>query len=428
MEVDTSAYAIPRLDTVRQWLAQTPTGFLFHFKALGLLCGNQTQTAQVPGVVREHVDWDRMKLRRLVNLRDLTPEAIDACWERMQGVFEVAHRRGACGAILFQFNRNFRPSESNAAYVVECRRRLLPQYRMAVVFRDRSWFSERDIPEGARSEDGTPLWGAGSSPLASTLKLLRGLDRVALVGVDELLHELQGRELGLEQRRVLAPVLHVTTPEFAYARAHRRVGTKRLWAREEVEAWAARLERLVSTGTASERGSIAAQIALSGKAGGPMRLDGPVYLMVGTDWEDQPFVNMRALTAKLPDALRYDWVRALSKAGGPKPQASMRAFFSQSRGPTSPASSGPSAAGGAGAGDSGGGARSGAPAASAAAPSPLLAAFAGTGAVRRPRDAAPARAATSAPAGSPPAKRARTPTKAKVGSKGTLTSFFGRPA
>jgi hypothetical protein len=36
-------------------------------------------------------------------------------------------------------------------------------------------------------------------------------------------------------------------------------------------------------------------------------MQGPIYFMWGTDWEDQPLINARRLTERLPKELIFDW-------------------------------------------------------------------------------------------------------------------------
>jgi hypothetical protein len=76
---------------------------------------------------------------------------------------------------------------------------------------------------------------------------------------------------------------------WAYARVHRRLGTDKVLRPDEIAAWAKRLATL------------AAQV------------DGPVYVLWGTDHEDQPLRNMAALARAAGD-LVLDWKAAV---GGP---------------------------------------------------------------------------------------------------------------
>ncbi len=70
--------------------------------------------------------------------------------------------------------------------------------------------------------------------------------------------------------------LDITCPSFAYVRVHRRHGgfENRLLDAQEISAWAQRLR---------------------GYAVAP--LQGPVYFLWGTDWEDAPMRNAKNLDA-----------------------------------------------------------------------------------------------------------------------------------
>lgn len=48
VEIDTSTYAIPRRDQVREWMSVVPPGFKFHIKAFGLFPSRAVTTAALP--------------------------------------------------------------------------------------------------------------------------------------------------------------------------------------------------------------------------------------------------------------------------------------------------------------------------------------------------------------------------------------------
>ena len=52
VEVNSSFYAIPSIDTTTGWAARTPPGFLFNVKALGILTGHDTESARLPDELR----------------------------------------------------------------------------------------------------------------------------------------------------------------------------------------------------------------------------------------------------------------------------------------------------------------------------------------------------------------------------------------
>ena len=51
--MDASCYAIPSPDTVAKWVASTPPGFAFHFKAFGLFCARACPANALPRAAKE---------------------------------------------------------------------------------------------------------------------------------------------------------------------------------------------------------------------------------------------------------------------------------------------------------------------------------------------------------------------------------------
>lgn len=76
-----------------------------------------------------------------------------------------------------------------------------------------------------------------------------------LVAVDELQHELYNQPLPAVPH-VMPIELHVTSPDFFYARVHRRAGTQRLLSAVEIRDWADRLHALVASGNLSPEANV----------------------------------------------------------------------------------------------------------------------------------------------------------------------------
>jgi uncharacterized protein YecE (DUF72 family) len=53
VEVNSSFYAIPSVETAKAWVSRTPPGFLFNVKAYGLLTGHHIDAARLPEPVRK---------------------------------------------------------------------------------------------------------------------------------------------------------------------------------------------------------------------------------------------------------------------------------------------------------------------------------------------------------------------------------------
>jgi hypothetical protein len=53
VEVNSSFYAVPSVETTETWVRRTPSGFLFNVKAYALLTGHQLDLARVPDELRK---------------------------------------------------------------------------------------------------------------------------------------------------------------------------------------------------------------------------------------------------------------------------------------------------------------------------------------------------------------------------------------
>ena len=86
-----------------------------------------------------------LEKRRLY--RDKLPDdAVDEVWERFRLALYPLHSAGKLGAVLFQFPQYFTISRKNKAYIEEAVTRL-PDYRIAVEFRHKSWLEDRNVEE-----------------------------------------------------------------------------------------------------------------------------------------------------------------------------------------------------------------------------------------------------------------------------------------
>ena len=186
---------------------------------------------------------------------------------------------------------------------------------MAVEFRDRAWGKDTEAIAWMREHD------------------------VVLVAADELWHETVSRgdkaatdadaEAGFvrisedashPQRKVMPVLTQLTSTRAWYIRLHRRAGRRRLLSAAEIRRWVARIEHITSCA-----------------------LDGPVYFMIGTDWEDAPVINARALEGAMRECkagasadLVLNW-RALLAARRP---GALHRFFAGASGDRSCLSAG----------------------------------------------------------------------------------------
>lgn len=137
VEVDSSFYAIPNETTARLWVERTPKDFVFHAKAYALLTQHPTPPARLPKDLREKLA-DR---RANVYFKDLSPKDKESVWDRFREGLQPLHDAGKLGAVLFQFPKWFLPSP--AAYrFMEDLREWLPDFRIAIEFRQAGWMKE----------------------------------------------------------------------------------------------------------------------------------------------------------------------------------------------------------------------------------------------------------------------------------------------
>lgn len=73
--------------------------------------------------------------------------------------------------------------------------------------------------------------------------------------------------------------------DYLYIRIHRREGTKRVLSDAEITVWAKRIQETVAK----------------------EHFSGRIFVLWGTDHENQPIINANKLFEALPQELRFDW-------------------------------------------------------------------------------------------------------------------------
>lgn len=224
VEIDSTYYALPAERNAVLWAARPPPGFTFNVKAFSLMTGHGAAPSKLPTILRHSLPEDLAGKRNLY-LKDLPPEAQGWVWQAFDDALEPLAVAGKLGAILLQLPPWFGISREAKRYLEQCRA-LLPQRRLAVEFRNRSWLEERNAAE--------------------TLALLAD-HNLTYVCVDEP----QGF------RSSVPPVTAVTTPELAVVRFHGRNREaweaggvsvaerfRYLYSADELAEWAPRIEDL----------------------------------------------------------------------------------------------------------------------------------------------------------------------------------------
>jgi uncharacterized protein YecE (DUF72 family) len=142
VEVNSSYYAIPDVLTVRRWAERTPPGFIFHVKAWALLTGHHPRPQALPADVLRLLPPDARRTRRgEVEARAFPPEALDEAFRLFRAALSPLVDSGKLGYVLFQLAPWVRFGASWLDFLARLPARL-PGWRLAVEFRDRSWFPE----------------------------------------------------------------------------------------------------------------------------------------------------------------------------------------------------------------------------------------------------------------------------------------------
>jgi uncharacterized protein YecE (DUF72 family) len=143
VEVDSTYYYPPSERNSVLWIERTPSHFTFNVKAYSLLTNHPTR----PDSLYADIRADLPALAKRFVYRDALPQpAQDEVWQRFRDALMPLHSAGKLGAVLFQFPQWFTISRANKAYIEGCAARL-PDFRVAVEFRHRSWMSSENAEE-----------------------------------------------------------------------------------------------------------------------------------------------------------------------------------------------------------------------------------------------------------------------------------------
>jgi uncharacterized protein YecE (DUF72 family) len=252
VEVDSSYYAIPGEQTARLWVERTPPHFVFDVKAFRLFTQHQTAPRVLPKYIRESLPQAKTSLY----YKDMPAELLDALWNEFRNTLLPLKAAGKLGVILFQFPPWFLANKTSLAHIEHCAERM-EGFRLAVEFRNETWFYER------------------TRERTLAFERERG---IAHVVVDEP----QGFKSSIP------PVWEVTSPEVAVVRLHGR--NRATWMKKGLAAASDRFNYLYPE---EELAALARPIqALSEEAAS-------VHVLLNTNFEDQGQVNARRLLKAL---------------------------------------------------------------------------------------------------------------------------------
>ena len=141
VEVDASYYALPSEKNAALWVERTPAHFTFNVKAFSLMTQHPAMVKALPSNIRELAPESKSR----VYPKDLPAKAIDTVFEMFASALMPLHSAGKLGYILFQFPEWFVPGDASRDYIVKASERL-PDFRVAVEFRRRTWMTEKSAP------------------------------------------------------------------------------------------------------------------------------------------------------------------------------------------------------------------------------------------------------------------------------------------
>jgi len=142
VEVDSSYYAMPSSTNAQKWVERTPDDFVFNIKAFRLFTGHHTDRRALPRDVGDALA-SHFETKKNIYYKDTPAEIRDVLWERYVNGIRPLREAGKLRSVLFQFAPWVKYSAKSLEHIDECRARL-PDDLLAIEFRDRGWFDERN--------------------------------------------------------------------------------------------------------------------------------------------------------------------------------------------------------------------------------------------------------------------------------------------
>ena len=142
VEINSSYYAIPAARNVLRWAERTPVGFVFNVKAYAPMTGHHPRGETLPDDVQDMLPARVARTHRgEIHASGFSAEAIDSLFRHFRGALGPLEDAGKLGYVLFQFAPWVRFAPDRIEYLESLAARL-PGWRLAVEFRDRSWFPD----------------------------------------------------------------------------------------------------------------------------------------------------------------------------------------------------------------------------------------------------------------------------------------------
>jgi uncharacterized protein YecE (DUF72 family) len=140
VEVDSTYYGLPSERNAALWVERTPSDFTFDVKAFSLMTGHPVHVRGLPKDARELLPDDA---GQRVPAADVPQEVANRVWEMFREALMPLHSAGKLGLIMFQYPQWFMPGRKAREDILTARDRL-PDYDMAVEFRQGAWFADEE--------------------------------------------------------------------------------------------------------------------------------------------------------------------------------------------------------------------------------------------------------------------------------------------
>jgi uncharacterized protein YecE (DUF72 family) len=141
VEVDSTYYALPTVETARAWVDRTPDDFTFDVKAFALMTGHPTEVSRLPRALKEALPTALARAKR-VTAEELPAEIEEEAWRIFRDACAPLNHAGRLGAVFLQYAPWVGPTKDSPAMLERAIARLggLP---IAVEFRNAEWMTER---------------------------------------------------------------------------------------------------------------------------------------------------------------------------------------------------------------------------------------------------------------------------------------------
>ena len=136
VEIDSSYYGIPTVETARRWIERTPPQFVFNIKAYRLFTRHQTPVVSMGKDLRQALG----AVKSNVYEQDTPAEIVMELWSQFRAVLEVLRDGGKLGAVHMQFAPWVAFHPESFDYLEHCRA-MLAGFTVAVEFRNKTWFN-----------------------------------------------------------------------------------------------------------------------------------------------------------------------------------------------------------------------------------------------------------------------------------------------